>query len=323
MRAAVIGTGMMGPGIAMTLTLGGVEATILGRTEESAAKGLAMAHRQLDLLAAHDLVTQDQVRFSRAHLRASTEFDAAVAEADVVIESGPEEMAFKQELFERLGQLAKPDALLTSNTSGLSITAMTERCARPERTMTTHFWNPPHLMPLVEVVLGEKTDPAAAARMRDLLRQCGKTPVIVKKDTPGQLGNRMHMALVREAAHIVSEGIADTEEVDLAARMGFGLRLPMYGVLEHMDIVGLDMSKGILEYVAQDLYNGVDAPPRYRELVANGDLGAKTGQGFYDWTERSADEARARRDGFVLQMLRWQRARNEEAATSSSATPDQ
>jgi len=155
--------------------------------------------------------------------------------------------------------------------------------------------------------MGARTSPVLAERVSDLLRSCGKAPVVVKKDTPGQLGNRMHMALIRETAHIVSEGIADSSEVDLAARISFGLRLPMYGLLEHMDIVGLDMSMRILEYVASDLYNGVAAAARYKEIVASGNLGAKTGRGFYDWPENSADEARARRDGFVLQMLRWQR----------------
>ncbi len=309
MKAAVIGTGMMGPGIAMTLTLGGVEAVILGRSDESAAAGGAAARRQLALLAANGLATEDQVRFSETNLRASTAFDDEIAAADLVIESGPENLAWKQEMFERLDSLTRPDCILTSNTSGLSITAIAERCKHSERVMTTHFWNPPHLMPLVEVVMGAKTSLALAEKVRDLLQSCGKAPVVVKKDTPGQLGNRMHMALIREAAHIVSEGIAGVEDVDLAARMSFGLRLPMYGLLEHMDIVGLDMSKGILEYVATDLYNGVEAPPRYRELVENGDLGAKTGRGFYDWSVRSADEARARRDGFVLQMLRWRKER--------------
>jgi 3-hydroxybutyryl-CoA dehydrogenase len=307
MKAAVIGTGMMGPGIAMTLTLGGAEAVILGRTSESASSGLAAGLRQLELLAANDLVTKEQAAFARANLRASAAFDLEVAGADLVIESGPENLAFKQELFERLDGMTAPSTLLTSNTSGLSITAIAARCARPERVMTTHFWNPPHLMPLVEIVMGARTSLSLAEKMRDLLTACGKAPVVVKKDTPGQLGNRMHMALIREAAHIVSEGIADASEVDMAARMSFGLRLPMYGLLEHMDIVGLDMSMGILEYVSTDLYSGVEAPARYRELVANGDLGAKTGQGFYDWSVKSADEARARRDGFVLQMLRWRK----------------
>jgi len=305
MKAAVIGTGMMGPGIAMTLTLGRVEAVILGRTVESAAAGLAAARRQFELLESNGLVTVEQAAFSSAHLRASTALEVEVAGADLVVESGPENLPFKQELFERLDGLT--DGILTSNTSGLSITAIAERCARPERVMTTHFWNPPHLMPLVEIVMGARTSLVLAERVRDLLTACGKVPVVVKKDTPGQLGNRMHMALIREAAHIVSEGIADASEVDLAARMSFGLRLPMYGLLEHMDIVGLDMSMGILEYVASDLYNAVEAPARFKELVAGGNLGAKTGLGFYDWSVKSADEARARRDGFVLQMLKWKR----------------
>lgn len=319
MRAAVIGTGMMGPGIAMTLTLGGVEAVILGRTEESGARGLAAAHRQLDLLAANGLVSAAQQEFSKGALRASADFDGEAAAADLVIESGPEDMDFKQDLFAKLDRITRPDTVLTSNTSGLSITAIASRCARPDRILTTHFWNPPHLMPLVEVVMGAQTDRETALNVRDLLRRCGKVPVLVTKDTPGQLGNRMHMALVREAAHIVSEGIAGAEDVDLAARMGFGLRLPMYGVLEHMDIVGLDMSKGILEYVASDLYNGQEAPRRYQELVSAGDLGAKTGHGFYDWTVRSADEARARRDGFVLQMLRWKADRSKNGDSGEGA----
>ena len=305
MKAAVIGTGMMGPGIAMTLTLGGVEAVILGRTDSSAQAGLAAARKQLALLAANGLATAEQVAFSEAHLRASSSFEEEVAAAELVVESGPENLAFKQELFGRMDGLT--DAVLTSNTSGLSITAIAERCARPERVMTTHFWNPPHLMPLVEVVMGERTSLALAEGVRDLLAACGKAPVLVKKDTPGQLGNRMHMALIREAAHIVSEGIASVEDVDKAASMSFGLRLPMYGVLEHMDIVGLDMSMGILEYVSTDLYNGVEAPGRYKELVGGGDLGAKTGRGFYAGGVKSADEARARRDAFVLQMLRWKK----------------
>ncbi|MBI2687549.1 MAG: 3-hydroxyacyl-CoA dehydrogenase family protein [Acidobacteria bacterium] len=308
MKAAVVGTGMMGPGIAMTLTLGGIDAVILGRTPESAEAGLATARRQLALLAESDLVTPEQRQFSEETLRASTAFDDEVSASELVIESGPENMAFKQDLFARMDSLTRPECLLTSNTSGLSITSIAERCVHPERVMTTHFWNPPHLMPLVEIVMGAKTAPDAAARMRGLLERCGKVPVLVKKDTPGQLGNRLQMAMVREAAHIVSAGIADAEEVDLAVRMGFGMRLPMYGLLEHMDIVGLDMAMAILRYVSTDLYNDVEPPERCRELLESGNLGAKTGKGFYDWSVKSADETRARRDAFVLRMLRWQRA---------------
>ena len=308
--AAVIGTGMMGPGIAGTLALGGVRATILSRTEEGAIKGLDSARRQIRLLEENGLA--DPAGASRALelLDSTSAFDDTIARVDLVIESAPENMEFKQKLFAHLDSISKPEAVLTSNTSGLSITAIASLCRRPERVLTTHFWNPPHLMPLVEIVKGEKTSAEAALAIRDLLQHCGKVPVIVKKDRPGQLGNRLQMALVREAVNIVAEGIADVEDVDLAAKSGFGLRLPVYGIFEHADIVGLDMGLSIVDYVSQDLYNEPQAPDLYRKKVADGDLGVKTGKGFYDWSVKNADAVRARRDRFVLEFLRTEKARS-------------
>src|SRR5882762_9858612 len=253
--AAVIGTGMMGPGIAGTLALGGVRATILSRTEEGAAKGLDMARRQICLLELNGLAERAQAAHALDLVDASSAFDATIARVDLVVESAPENMEFKQNVFAHMDSISKPDAVLTSNTSGLSITAIASLCRRPERVLTTHFWNPPHLMPLVEIVKGEKTSADVALAIRDLLQHCGKVPVIVKKDRPGQLGNRLQMALVREAVNIVAEGIADVEDVDLAAKSGFGLRLPVYGIFEHQDLVGLDMGLDIVDYVSQDLYN--------------------------------------------------------------------
>jgi 3-hydroxybutyryl-CoA dehydrogenase len=301
--ATVIGTGMMGPGIAMTLALGGVRSTILSRTEANAAKGLESARKQIQLLREHGLAKPRQADRAVEILDSSAAFDEAIARADLVIESAPENMDFKQKLFAHMDSISKPTAVLASNTSGLSITAIASRCNRPERVLTTHFWNPPHLMPLVEIVKGEKTSHQIASAVRDLLASCGKVPVVVKKDRPGQLGNRLQMALIREAINIVAEGIADVEDVDLAAKSGFGLRLPVYGIFEHQDIVGLDMGLGIVDYVTKDLYNQPQAPDLMREKVARGELGAKTGKGFYDWSKKSADEVKSRRDRFVLEFL--------------------
>src|SRR4051794_19686788 len=287
--AAVIGTGMMGPGIAGTLALGGVRATILSRTEEGACRGLEAARRQIRLLEENGLADPDRAMRAFELVDCSSGFDSTVARVDLVIESAPENMEFKQTLFAHMDSIARPEAVLASNTSGLSITAIASRCSRPEHVVTTHFWNPPHLMPLVEIVKGEKTAAQVATDLRDLLTYCGKVPVIVKKDRPGQLGNRLQMALVREAVNIVAEGIADVEDVDLAARRGFGLRLPEYGIFEHQDMVGLDMALSILEYVGKDLYNDPRAPEIYRQKVAAGELGVKSGKGFYDWSCKSAD----------------------------------
>jgi len=312
--AAVIGTGMMGPGIAGALALGGLHATILSRSEESAAKGLAAARAQLRILADNALAEMIEVREAFERLTASAMFDRSVGNADLVIESIPENMDLKQKLFARMDSLAGKSAVLASNTSGLSITAIANRCRHPERVLTTHFWNPPHLMPLVEIVQGAKTSPQVAQSVRELMAACGKVPVVVKRDRPGQLGNRLQMALVREAAYIVEEGIADVEDVDLVAKNGFGLRMPAYGIFEHQDAVGLDMGLSIVDYIAQDLYNLPKAPNIYRAKVAHGDLGAKTGKGFYDWSKKSIDEVKADRDQFVIEVLRARRKKRETSA---------
>lgn len=305
--AAVIGTGMMGPGITATLAMGGVRSTILSRTGDGALRGVEAARGRVRFLADSELVDAAQAVRALGLLRCSTAFDKTVAAADLIIESGPEDMAFKRELFARMDAISQPHAVLASNTSGLSITAIASRCARPERVLTTHFWNPPHLMPLVEIVQGEKTSAAVAHQVRDLLASCGKTPVIVKKDRPGQLGNRLQMALVREAANILAEGIADADDVDTVARNGLGLRMPAYGILEHMDVAGLDLAIAVLEYVAPDLYNEPRAPEYFRALVRQGDLGAKTGKGFHDWSVKSADAVKAGRDEFLVEVLKSRR----------------
>jgi 3-hydroxybutyryl-CoA dehydrogenase len=142
--------------------------------------------------------------------------------------------------------------------------------------------------------------------LRALLTVCGKVPVVVKKDTPGQLGNRLQQALVREAVNIVEQGIADVEDVDLAAKAGFGLRLPVYGIFEHQDAVGLDMCLTVADYVSQDLYNEPRAPEYMRNLVRDGHLGAKTGKGFYDWSKKDINAVKACRDQFILDFLRAQ-----------------
>ncbi len=302
--AAVIGTGMMGPGIAVTLALGGLRTRLLSRTEEGAARGLEKAREQIRVLEQNRLADPERAREALERLTAGADFPATVGAADLVVESAPEEMALKQELFARLDELAPPQAVLASNTSGLSITEVALRCRRPERVLTAHFWNPPHLMPLVELVCGERTDPAAAAALRALLVACGKTPVLVKKDRPGQLGNRLQHALWREALHIVAEGIADPEEVDLAVKAGFGLRLPVYGIFEHMDAVGLELAFAVLDYVARDLASEPRAPELLAEMIRRGRLGARAGRGFYDWSERDFRAVIERRDGFLIEFLR-------------------
>jgi 3-hydroxybutyryl-CoA dehydrogenase len=200
--------------------------------------------------------------------------------------------------------LAPREAIFASNTSGLPITRIAEQMDYPERAATAHFWNPAHLMPLVELVKGERTSEATLEQLRQILGAAGKRTVTVRKDVPGQLGNRLQHALLREAFHIIQEGVASVEDVDVAVKFGPGLRFPAYGLLEHADMVGLDMVQAIDDYLFPAL-SAADAPPAFLlELVARGDLGAKTGHGLYDWTQRDAADVLAARDRFIAARLR-------------------
>ena len=311
--AAVIGTGMMGPGIGLVLAMGGVDTTIVSRSADTAALGIASARRSAEILRQNGLLSDAATSEALSLIACSDNLDETVRTADLVIESAPENLGFKQELFAHLDGISKPDAILASNTSGLSITSIAANCVRPERVLTTHFWNPPHLVPLVEIVKGEKTSDAAVQVVRALLVACGKRPVIVHKDRPGQLGNRLQMALVREAAYMIAEGIATAEDIDIAIRNGLGLRYPAYGLLEHQDLVGLDMVLSICDYVGRDLYRDPDAPVLLNKMVEEGHLGAKTGEGFLQWKNGDADAVRSRRDRFLMDYLRTEKSKVETA----------
>jgi 3-hydroxybutyryl-CoA dehydrogenase len=307
-HVAVAGTGMMGPGIAATFALAGCRATIVSRTAEGAAGGVAKARSLMETLSANGLADPGQAKDAGTRLAPSTDPEAAVRAAQLFVESIPEDLPTKQEFFARLDK-ASPDAILCSNTSGISITAIASKATRRERILTTHFWNPPYLMPLVEVAISEWTSPQIAEGVMHLLRACGKVPVLVRKDRPGQLGNRIQHAMIRECVNIVQEGIATAEDVDLAVTTGVGLRLPVYGVFEHADMVGLDLVKAVQDYILPDLSTVQAAGTLHQEKVSKGELGVKAGRGFLQWTPRKAEEVRARRDAFLIQFLRWQRER--------------
>jgi 3-hydroxybutyryl-CoA dehydrogenase len=305
-HVAVAGTGMMGPGIAATFALAGRRATIVSRTPEGASRGVATTKSLIETLASNGLATPGQAKEAAGYLTASTDLEAAARAAQLFVESIPEDLATKQAFFARL-DAASPDAILCSNTSGISIGAIAEQATRPERILTTHFWNPPYLMPLVEVSVSKRTSPQIADEVMKLLRACGKVPVMVHHDRPGQLGNRIQHAMIRECVNIVQEGIATAEDVDLAVKTGVGLRLPVYGVFDHADMVGLDLVKAVQDYVLPDLSTLQHAGRLHQEKVARGDLGVKTGRGFLEWTPAKAQAVRARRDAFLIQFLRWQK----------------
>ncbi len=304
--AVVAGSGQMGPGIAFTLASVGCETKIFARTEESVKKSVEAFDRILDVLCAEDCLAVDRVAPIRGLVSGTTELESSVRGADLIIESIPENLALKQEFFSRVEAFCPEETILTSNTSGLPATSIAENLHRPERFAVTHFWNPPHLMPLVEVVKGEKTAMETVSLLSELLARAGKKPVAVLKDTPGQLGNRLFQALLREAIHIVEEGIASVEDVDSAIKNGLGRRFPVYGPLEHNDVVGLDTLYAIQSYISESLCSRQKPSELLKNMFDNGDLGVKTGKGFYDWKVRQDQELTDKRDRFLLDLLKME-----------------
>jgi 3-hydroxybutyryl-CoA dehydrogenase len=300
----IIGAGLMGPGIATCSTLAGYPTILIDKTSELAAAGVVKAGHNLEQLHENQLINQDQVCSAQALLQAKTDLEKAVEDSFLIIEAVSENLALKQELFQTLDRLAPPDVMITSNTSGLRITDIAKYANHPERMATTHFWFPAHLVPLVEIVIGDKTDEAIAVHLHKLLLNWNKAPVIVKKDLPGQLANRILQAVIREAINIVQMGLATPEDVDTAIKMGMGIRFPVWGPLEHIDGVGLDLALSVQQNVLVALNNSPEAPKYLQELVQHDCLGFKTGKGFYDWHVKDMEGLVDRRDRFIIEALR-------------------
>ncbi len=304
LHSAVIGTGMMGPGIAISMALAGHRATLYGRTEASLARGIAAVRAGLALLVNEEVITHQAADAARAAIRGSTDLADAVGGTEIVFESIAEDLAAKQELLGRVEPLCSAQTILASNTSGIPITEIAAHLEHPERAVTAHFWNPPHLMPLVDIVKGAKTSDETVATVRALMLEIGKKPVVVLKDVPGQLGNRLLHAVNREAFSIVEQGIASAEDVDTAIKYGPGLRFPVYGPLEHTDVVGVDLALAVHTIITPALCSEPRPVALLRDMAARGDLGVKSGRGFYDWSTRDANQVKATRDKFLVDRLK-------------------
>ena len=275
-RIAILGAGLMGHGIAQVFALAGHDVTIY----DPSAAALDTVRARI----AKNLADLDEDAAAAARVRPCPALADAVRDADVVIEAALEDLAVKRALFAEVELHAPRDATLASNTSVIPITQVMQNLAHRERALGTHWWNPPFLVPLVEVIGTAWTDPARIADMIALLKSAGKMPVHCKKDVTGFIGNRLQHALWREAIALVERGICDAETVDLVVKASFGRRLAVLGPLENADLVGTDLTLAIHNTVLPDLDRTPGAQDTLKMLVADGKLGMKSGEGFRTWT---------------------------------------
>lgn len=285
-RIAVIGAGLMGHAIAQTFAAAGHDVAVYDLFPAS----LEALHQRMRQNL-RDL-GEDESVVSR--VRACADLADAVAGADYIVEAAVEKLDVKQTLFATIEGLARPDTVFASNTSAIPITRIMAGLAHRERALGTHWWNPAHLIPLVEVVATQWTDPKIIDWVIALHRAVGKTPVHVRKDVPGFIGNRLQFALWREAVALVQNGICDAETVDTCVKASFGRRLAVLGPLENADLIGTDLTAAIQDEVLPDLDRSTGALPYLRDLVATGRLGMKSGEGFRTWTAEEQAALRAK-----------------------------
>jgi len=279
-RVAVIGAGTMGHGIAQVAAMAGFPVTLVDTSREIVRGALDRIRQNLDEGVRRGKVTDAVREATLASLTAETSLPAAVRDAELVVEAVPERLELKRQVFREIEAHAPANAILASNTSGLSITEIQDGLAGASRVLGLHFFNPVHINALVEVVRGERTDPGVVEAGVAFARRVGKDPIVVK-DSPGFASSRLGVLLGLEAMRMLEEGVADAQAIDKAMEVGY--RHPM-GPLRLTDLVGLDVRLDIARYLHSKLGDERFRPPAILErLVAEGHLGKKTGRGFYTW----------------------------------------
>lgn len=299
---AIAGAGTMGAGIGQILAQHGYHIKLLDLTKTDLDRGRSTIQANIETLQAHDMITPEAIERIDRNISYTTAYED-VSEVDLVIEAIVEKLAIKQAFWTRVEPLVGPDTILASNTSGLSIDAMSETITKPERFIGMHFWNPPHIMPLVELIKGKQTTDEVVTRLETLCQRLGKVSVVVQKDVPGFIGNRLQFAVLREALHLLEAGIATAEDIDKAMRFGPGFRYPHLGPIETADLGGLDVFALISEYLNRELSDEKGVSARLQDKVLQGHLGTKTGRGFYDYPPDTLKQVLRQRDERLLAQL--------------------
>jgi 3-hydroxybutyryl-CoA dehydrogenase len=311
---AVLGLGTMGCGIAQVFASAGCE--VRGYDEVEAARSSARdrARRNLQELSEAGMPLRDGTDATLQRLTVVDSEPDAVKGAEFVIEAVREDLAVKQQLFARLEKTVPPSTILATNTSTLSVAAMSEHLKHQDRVVVSHWFNPPHIIPVVEVVPGPKTSEATMLATIELLRRSGKFPVRLNRDIPGFVVNRVQAAMIREVWALLDAGLASAEDIDTAVQGSMGFRLAASGPLEINDFGGLDVWRRVYENLTPQIYSGTRLPDVIKAKVEAGEFGPKTGKGIYDYPPERLEKVRTRRDRLFLRLAKMMWSTNAEDA---------
>jgi 3-hydroxybutyryl-CoA dehydrogenase len=299
-RVAVIGNGIIGHGVAQVFAVAGRDVVLVGRADASLARALERVRASLADFTRHGLVTAEEADAAVGRIRTTTRLEDAGG-ADLVIEAVTEDLPLKHGIFAELERSCPAPAVLGSS-SGQPASALVARMSDPSRVIATHFWYPPQLLPLVEVCAGPQTAAGILGWTCDALRAAGKEPVVIDRELPGFIGNRIQFAMLREAWALWASGAASAEAIDAVVRNSVGRRLGITGPIESADVGGLDTMHAFASFLQPHLDAEPDPPAAIGDLVAAGHRGLPSGRGVYDWGARDGDALlRARMD----ELFRW------------------
>ena len=299
----MIGAGMMGHGIAQVLACSPGPVMLYDVSEPALERAVGRIDESLALLERKGLLSEDARGSSLSRIATTTDLAEAVESASFVIEAAPEDLALKQRLLAELERLAPIDAILATNSSGLPLGEIASGVKGGERVVGSHFFMPAQLIPLVEVSRGASTTDETMERTVRMWEACGKTPIRVNRDIPGYVANRLQAALVREAVALWSGGVASAGDIDTAVRMGFGLRAMVTGPMRQRDLAGLDLHVAIERELWPEIDGSVEPNPEVVSMVERGQLGLKTGRGFFDWSGQDQEQVlRAQNEALVDMM---------------------
>jgi len=302
-RVLVVGAGTMGHSIAMVFALGDYHVDLVDLNEEILEKALHLIQSNLQTLRRAKLIDTKSVPKVLRRISPSTSLGVARG-ADLVIEAIREDPRAKRRLFLSLDQICPPRTIFASNTSYLNIFNLVRTC-RPEKVVIAHWWAPPHLIPLVDVVKGPRTSPETVKTIKEVLIKLGKKPVVLNKFIPGYIVNRLQRAMAREIFNLLDKGYASPEDIDVAVKSSLGIRIPVVGVVQRYDYTGLDLALTFEKNPSIHLVSKDVVPKTLSRLVKEGSLGVKTGRGFYDYSSKPMAEVLRDRDVKLIELLKF------------------
>jgi len=300
---AVAGMGTMGRGIIQSIATAGYEVKCYDVNEIELKRSIPLIEAMQQVLVKAGMLTSDAAKESIKRIRTFQDLTECLENAQLVIEVIPEILDAKLSFYNQIDKISEPNVIFASNTSGLSITQLAKATNRQDKVAGFHFWNPAHLMPLIEVTKGEKTSDDTAELLLSFAQRLGKKPILVRREVPGFIGNRLQYAVLREALYLVQTGVATPEDVDIAMKAGPGIRYSFLGPFETADLGGIDVFTNICKYLFKDLSSD-DKPSSYMtNLVKSGNLGVKSGQGFYEYNNKTLIELLSERDRKLIKIL--------------------